>query len=111
MYPPDLNSVVTNWDLSYYVKWLLPPGDNTTAADKYYVCMYVWLYFLCKPTRTNVNTINAICPVYMFYFLRQTKDQSSSVTIVTDLPKAEWLMNRVLSPSAVTISLFSNASR
>ena len=56
--------------------------------------MYVWPYFLCKPTRTNINAINAICPILMFYFLRQIKDQSSSVAIVTDLPKAEWPMNR-----------------
>jgi hypothetical protein len=34
--PPNLNSVVTNCLLSYYVKWPLPPGDNPTAVNKYY---------------------------------------------------------------------------
>jgi len=34
--PSDLNSVVTNCFLSYYVKWPLPPGDNPTAVNKYY---------------------------------------------------------------------------
>ena len=37
--PPDLNSVVTNCLLSYYVKWPLPPGDSPTAVNKYY-CYY-----------------------------------------------------------------------
>ena len=31
--PSDLNSVVTNRLLSYYVKWPLPPGDNPTAVN------------------------------------------------------------------------------
>jgi len=42
--PPDLNSVVTNCLLSYYVKWPLPPGDNSTAVNKYY---YYYFYVSC----------------------------------------------------------------
>jgi hypothetical protein len=38
--PPDLNSVVTNRLLSYYVKWPLSLGDNPTAVNKYYYYYY-----------------------------------------------------------------------
>ena len=41
--PPDLNSVVTNCLLSYYVKWPLPPGENPAAVNKYYY-KYIYLF-------------------------------------------------------------------
>ena len=46
--PPDLNSVVTNCLLSYYVKWPLPPGDNPTAVNKYYYYYYIIFVTLYK---------------------------------------------------------------
>jgi hypothetical protein len=41
--PPNLNSVVTNCLLPYYVKRPLPPGDNSTAVNKYYYYYYYYL--------------------------------------------------------------------
>src|SRR5215470_13664259 len=51
--PPDLNSVVTNCLLPYYVKQPLPPGDNPTAVNKYY---YYILYMFRAPFSVYLHT-------------------------------------------------------
>jgi len=59
--PPDLNSVVTNCLLSYYVKWPLPPGDNPTAVNKYY-----YYYYKHRITSTSI-TLLAVNYSYYFF--------------------------------------------
>jgi hypothetical protein len=57
--PPDLNSVVTNCLLSYYVKWPLPPGDNPTAVNKYdYIIIIIIIIIIIKNKEKNLVTIS-----------------------------------------------------
>jgi len=53
--PPDLNSVVTNCLLSYYVKWPLPPGDNPTAVNKYYYYMLWYKMYSLIPSMSYAS--------------------------------------------------------
>jgi hypothetical protein len=59
--PPDLNSVVTNCLLSYYVKWPLPPGDNPIAVNKYYLkkVPHMHFYEFCHATRKRYHNYGA----------------------------------------------------
>jgi hypothetical protein len=63
--PTDLNSVVSNCLLSYYVKRRLPLGDNPTAVNKYYYCYMVFNFQRKKSLFCILRVLPEYGPVWL----------------------------------------------